>query len=276
MTRPSAGVALVLAGLCACAAPDRSAERSPRGALLVVGGGGTTDAIVARAFELAGGKAKRMLVVPQSSGDPEAGAKSRTYWMEKGAEVVDVLDVADPERALELVARADFVRMPGGDQKRLMTALEGTGIGAAIVERYEDGALVGGTSAGAAVMSSAMILGGEKADLESVRRGGTEIGEGLGLWPEAIVDQHFLKRQRFNRLLACVLDHPELVGIGIDERTAVVVRGSSCEVVGEGGVVVVDARRAQRRETKAGEAHSAADVRLSIHRNGDTFDLKPR
>src|SRR2546428_204716 len=82
--------------------------------------------------------------------------------------------------------------------------------------------------------------------------GGTQPTDGLALWPEVIVDQHFFKRQRFNRLLACVLDHPELVGVGIDEKTAVVVSNDKCEVIGESTVLVVDARSAVRKETKSG------------------------
>jgi cyanophycinase len=99
--------------------------------------------------------------------------------------------------------------------------------------------------------------------------------DGLGFWPQAIVDQHFVKRQRFTRLLACVLDHPDLVGVGIDEKTAVIVDGGKCEVMGESTVLVLDARAAQKRASKAGETLSASGLQLNVLHQGDKFEIKP-
>lgn len=249
-------------------------EPAPKGRLLAVGGGGTTDAIAARAIELAGGPKARMLIVPQASDAADAGVKSVEFWREKGFLDVRILDLKDRAAAKSAIGEADFLWMPGGDQSRLMPALTEAGVLDAIRARYHDGALVGGTSAGAAVLSAAMIIGGDRADLTNVRAGGTEMGVGLGLWEGVIVDQHFLKRQRFNRLLAGVLDHPELVGLGIDERTGVVLHpDGSCEVVGDGGVLVIDARRANRRPTAKAEVHSADTMALAIHRAGERFTL---
>ena len=250
---------------------------APKGKLVIVGGGGTTDEIIQRALALAGGKDARMLVVGQASSDPKAGEESRVFWMEKGATNVGVLDLSDPKAALEEVNKAAFVWMPGGDQVRLMAAFDGMSpILDAIRKRYVEGAVVGGTSAGAAVISSVMLIGGDKADLKSVRAGGSQTSPGFGLWSEAIVDQHFVQRQRFTRLLACVLDHPELLGVGIDEKTAVVVANGRAEVIGESTVLVIDARASTRRETKAGELLSADDLKLLVLRRGDTFEYLPR
>jgi cyanophycinase len=266
------GLSLGLLAL-ASAQIERGPARVPQGRLIVVGGGGTTDAIVARAIELAGGATARILILAQASSDPDSGKKSAEFWRTKGVSEVEVIDLADEAHALAAVAAADFIWMPGGDQNVLVAALAQTKLPEAMRARFEQGALIGGTSAGAAALSSLMIIGGDSADLTSVRSGGTKTAEGLCLWPEVLVDQHFVKRQRFNRLLACVLDHPELVGVGIDERTAVIVTGERCEVLGEGGVIVVDARSAQRARTKDGETHSASGVRLAIYRAGDAFDL---
>jgi cyanophycinase len=273
-------IALTLAALSlsafvfGAAAPVQVAPGpAPKGHLLVVGGGGTTDAIVERAFQLCGGKEARMLIVPQASSAADAGEDSKKFWVEKGAKNATVLDLADEAQALDAIAKADFIWMPGGDQSRLMEALAKTKAIAAIRKRYEEGALVGGTSAGAAVISPLMMIGGDKADLTAARAGGTQTTEGLALWPEVVVDQHFFKRQRFNRLLACVLDHPDLVGVGIDEKTAVVVSNGKCEVVGESSVLVLDARLSVRKETKSGETLSATNLRMQVLRAGDTFDL---
>jgi cyanophycinase len=266
-------VVLVSVGLFA---QDRASAAGPKGKLVVVGGGGTTEEIIARAFALAGGKDVRMLIVPQASGDAEdSGESSRKFWSEKGATRISVLDARDEKAALEQIERAQLIWIPGGDQSRLAERLGKTPLPAAMRKRYMEGAVVGGTSAGAAIMSRAMLIGGEKADLEWIRPGGSEVGEGFGLWPETIVDQHFVKRQRFTRLLTCVLDHPELVGVGIDERTAVIVDGTSCEVIGESSVLVVDARAAKARPAKPGEPLSASDVKMHVLRRGDKFEIAP-
>ncbi len=247
---------------------------APRGRILAVGGGGTTDAIAARAIALAGGPKAHMLIVPQASSSEDAGASSVEFWRAAGVLDVQVLALADRDAARAAIGAADFVCMPGGDQNRLMQALREADVLDAIRARYRDGALVGGTSAGAAVLSATMIVGGKSADLESVRAQGTEVADGIGLWSDALIDQHFLKRQRFNRLLAGVLDHPELVGIGIDERTGVVLQpDGSCEVVGDGGVVVIDARAATVRSAEPSTRHSADSMRLAVYRDGDRFTL---
>ncbi len=255
-------------------APARGPARAPAGRLLAVGGGGTTDAIVQQALALAGGAEARVLIVPQASSREDAGDSSAVFWKERGARNVTVLDVGDRAAAQRAIAAADFIWMPGGDQNRLAAALREADLVEALRARHKAGALVGGTSAGAAVLSAAMIAGGERADLETVRAGGTELVEGLGLWPDVLVDQHFLARRRFNRLLAGVLDRPELVGIGVDERTGVILHPDGvCEVVGDGAVLVLDARRAKRQAAEKGAHHSASGVSLAVYRAGDRFTL---
>jgi cyanophycinase len=91
-----------------------------------------------------------------------------------------------------------------------------------------------------------------------------------------IVDQHFVARQCFTRLLTCVLDNADFVGVGIDERTAVIVDGVRCHVMGESSVLVIDARAAQKRPSKPGEVLSASDLKMHVLRAGDTFEIAPR
>jgi cyanophycinase len=155
-----------------------------------------------------------------------------------------VLDLSDAKAGVEQVRRAKLIWMGGGDQNRLMQALSKTGVPEAIREGFRGGAVVGGTSAGAAVMSKVMITG--EADLDRIQAGATKTADGLGLWEGVIVDQHAVKRSRLNRLLSAVLDRPELVGVAIDEETAAVVEGARFEVMGKGCVVVVDARKAKK------------------------------
>jgi cyanophycinase len=216
-----------------------------------------------------------MLIVPQASSDPKAGEESRTFWMEHGATIVEVLDLADPAAATKAIEKAAFIWMPGGDQSRLYDALNAAKLVPVIVERFRAGAVVGGTSAGAAILSKLMIIGGEKADLKSVRAGGTETSDGLGLVTDVVLDQHFVKRQRFTRLLSCVLDHPDTVGVGIDEQTAVIVTGHALEVIGESSVLIIDPRGAKCAPRKAGELHDATGLKLHVLVRGDKFDFGP-
>ena len=242
------------------------------GALVIVGGGNTGPEIVSKALDLAGGRQAIVAVLPQSSAEPDAGNASVKMWRDAGARDAVKVSFADRAAAEAVLRRATLIWMPGGDQNRFMKAIDGTGLAGIIRERYQAGAIVGGTSAGAAVLSEAMITG--DADLQSITAGKTVIAKGLGLWPEAIVDQHFLKRQRGNRLLSAVLDRRTLVGVGIDESTAVVVRGESFDVIGKSSVVVIDPRGAAIAPAIDGQPASGAGLRLSVLRAGESYSLK--
>lgn len=242
------------------------------GPIVAVGGGGTTPAIVARTLELAGGKNAIVAVLPQSSELPTAGDGSVKMWTEAGAKSVRVVSFDDRDAARVALREATLIWMPGGSQSRFMEQIAGTGLAEVIVERHRAGAVVGGTSAGAAVLSAEMITG--DADLKSLKSGTTILKKGLGLLPDVIVDQHFLQRQRGNRLISGVLDHPTLIGVGIDEATAVIFEGTMMRVLGKSGVVVVDPRPATRERFAVGEVVAATGLRLSILREGMTYSLK--
>lgn len=304
--------ALLALAFVSCSSSDVLVRRPPapapivHGRLMVVGGGGTTPAMVARMLELAGGKDARIVILPQASAQPDRGKGSLELFAESGATNAIVLDPLEQAAAEKELESAALIWFPGGDQSRLMAALDEARLVDDVQRRYRQGAIVGGTSAGAAVMSPLMLTG--EADLESVRAGGTELVPGIGLWDEVIVDQHFVRRQRWARLASAVLDHPEFVGVGIDERTAVEVGDGAWRVWGEGSVVVFDARRARLAPATAaaltattaagatnadgasgtggastggtstgaapGEHPSAREIELSILRDGDTFALR--
>jgi cyanophycinase len=243
------------------------------GTLVVVGGGNTGPDIVTKTLALAGGPSAIVAVLPQSSAEPDAGDGSVKMWKDAGAREVAKVSFDDREAAAAALRRATLIWMPGGDQTRFMKAIDGTGLAEVIRERYRAGAVVGGTSAGAAVISEAMITG--DADLQSLTAGKTVLARGLALWPEVIVDQHFLKRQRGNRLISAVLDRPTLVGVGIDESTGVVVRGSSFEVIGQSSVVVIDPRGARVDSMAAGRPVAGVGLKLSVLRAGMKYELNP-
>jgi len=248
-----------------------SVSAQSRGAIVAVGGGGTTDAIVRRTLDLAGGSNAVVVVLPQSSASAGAGDSSVKMWLDAGAKQARKVDFVAPE-AKGAIEAATLIWIPGGDQNRFMKAIEGTRLDEVIRARYRAGAVVGGTSAGAAVLSESMITG--EADLASLASGKTVLAKGLALWPDALVDQHFLKRQRNNRLLSAVLDHPKLVGVGIDEGTAAILRNGRIEVVGRSAVVVFDARDAKVEKTPPGGPVAATGVKTSVLREGMSLSVK--
>jgi cyanophycinase len=273
--RPLAVAAL----LFALAPPAGAAEpaAAPAGSLLLIGGGERPAAALAKFVELAGGPEARILVLPTASELADTGEVHARELAERGgARHVEELPLrtrADAARA-DLVARiaaADGLFFTGGDQSRITAALAGTPAGEAIAAAWRRGVALGGSSAGTACMSPWMLTG--EGDFESVRPGGVELVPGLGFADGMILDQHFLARGRFNRLLAAVLEHPDLVGVGVDEATAVWIRpDASFEVIGERQVLVIDARGAAVHRD-GGAGFGADGVRLHLLRPGDRFDL---
>jgi cyanophycinase len=246
-----------------------------QGSVIVVGGGSTGPEIVSKALELGGGKGHAIVaVLPQSSAEPDAGEASVKMWLEAGAKEAAKVSFEDRAAARASLERATLIWMPGGDQNRFMKAIAGTGLDEVILARHRAGIAVGGTSAGAAVLAAEMFTG--DADLKSLTAGATVTAKGLGVLPGLLIDQHFLKRQRDNRLLSAVFDHPSLVGVGIDESTAIVVRGTSFEVIGKSSVVVVDARTASVDRAKTGELVSGTGVTLAVLHAGQSYSLAGR
>lgn len=248
-----------------------AAEDPEPGPLVVVGGGGTPGPVLARALDLAGGEGARVVVLPQASSSADRGASSARMFREAGAAEVVVLDGQPPAELERALATADLVWLSGGSQVRLVEALGALGLVDDLRAAHARGAVVGGTSAGAAAQSARMITG--EADLEAVKPGATELVEGLGLWEEVIVDQHFVTRRRNNRLLSAVLDTGR-VGVGIDERTAVIVGSDGAfEVLGDGVVLVYDPRGAQISRGDDDVWTAAVGLGLHVLRAGMVLNL---
>jgi cyanophycinase len=241
------------------------------GPLLLIGGGRTLPVFCERALGLTGGADTVVLIVPQSSSDPDAGLGSIEMWKEAGARDVTRLQLQDLDQARAAIRRADLIWMPGGSQSRLVDALTEAGLAEELRRRHAQGALVGGTSAGAAAAPSWMITGKQvPVRLES---GGTEVVAGLGLWPGVTVDQHFLRRGRWNRFVEAVLSHPDRLGVALGESTGVLVQGGELEVIGAHNVVVLDARGADVLAVKEGEVPGATGLSLHVLRDGMRFEM---
>ena len=280
-TSPAPGAAPVAATTAATAAAPAP---TARGHLFIVGGGPRPAALTRRCLELAGGPPARIVVCGRASADTTAGPEVAAALRRLGADAF-ALTIGREQAMRDSVARlldgVTGVWFGGGDQSRLTAALGGTPVEAAIHRLYERGAVVGGTSAGAAVMSAIMITGderrpgGARPDTTqawiTVDRDNVVTTRGFGLLPGAIVDQHFLRRRRNNRLLSVALEHPAHVAVGIDESTAIQVNPGGCwDILGASQVVVYDPRQA--RLTTAAAPLGAAGVRLSILPAGSRYE----
>jgi cyanophycinase len=190
--------------------------------------------------------------------------------------VEDRNEASDREK-LEVLDDAQGVFFSGGDQLRITSQIGDTGIEAKVRALFERGGVVAGTSAGAAVMSETMLVKGTSK--ETHRIGDLHMAPGLGLIRNVIIDQHFAERGRFGRLLGAVATNPRVLGIGIDEDTAVLVEGDQMCVVGAGAVYVVDGEKV----THSNVAEAETEATLAMHNvivhvlaEGDMFDLRKR
>ncbi|HEY2787050.1 MAG TPA: cyanophycinase [Fimbriiglobus sp.] len=221
------------------------------GKLVIVGGGTMPDAVRTRFVALAGGKEKAAIVViPTASADADDPAKADSFlaaWKKLEPASVVLLHTRDRKTANDTkfcapLDSATAVWFSGGDQSKLVAAYAGTLVGKKLHALFARGGVIGGTSAGAAVMSDVMITGGNPK---------AAIAAGFGFLPGFVVDQHFVKRDRKARLVGVLDAHPGYVGLGIDEGTAAVCSGRRMTVLGESTVTVILSPGAgkQRSET---------------------------
>lgn len=243
--RSRAPLALLLTAAAGCsthsAAPRARFDALAGGPVVAVGGGGTPDEALAVMLELAGageGREVVALVIPNASQREDRGVGSAGMWRDAGAAAADLM-ADDPAAAAAQIASADIVWMSGGDQDRLLDDLERLELVDDLLAAHERGAVIGGTSAGAAVLGSRSIAG--SPDPAPYARGALEGRPGLGLLPGVIVDQHFAERRREGRLITALVDAPEALAFGIGEGTAAVVEGATFRVVGRGVVLRLDA-----------------------------------
>jgi cyanophycinase len=264
------------------------AGENPKGHLVIIGGGKRGQQIMQTYVQLAGGEGAKVVVFPMASELADTiGPEQAVSIQQAGARTVFSLNInhaqAESDSIIKLLDGVTGVFFSGGDQSKLTAALLGTQVEKKLHQLYQDGAVLGGTSAGAAVMSKMMITGREKLSRDTnnaytfIKRNNIETAEGFGFLDNAIVDQHFIKRKRHNRLISLVLENPRLIGIGIDEATAIVVNpDESFSIVGEGTVMVFDAAHSKKiRENEKG--HLGADnILLHILMAGDSFNMKTR
>jgi cyanophycinase len=277
---------LLLTGLAASDSIAPHSSAGPRGSLILLGGGDRPETTMRRFVELAGGLDARVAVVPIASSEPGKTGRSIAAELDRLGARAFVFNFDRAAAMTGTAARrldsATGIWFSGGDQARVTAALRGTPVLRVMQRRYREGAVVGGTSAGAAIMSDSMITGNQSPpgdstgyygdDYPAIARRRVEIVAGLGFLPRAIVDQHFIRRERHNRLLSAVLERPTFLGVGIDESTALEVEPDGrWRVLGESAVVIYDARNAQVTDPRR-PILGAVGLRVHVLPPGSVFD----
>ena len=258
----------------------------PQGQLVIIGGAEDTEGecrILREFIRRAGGVKARIVILTAASSLPgEVGEEYIEIFERLGVERVDVVDTRSPEDANDLhtiraVVQATGIFFTGGDQARIVRSIKGTILEDALHKRYGEGAVIAGTSAGAAVMPDTMILEGESDT--NPRMDVVKMGPGLGFLPNVVVDQHFAQRGRLGRLLSAMLNEPSVIGFGIDENTALIVNGTKLQVIGEGAVTVVDETETTYNnmdQVLKDEPVAVFGIKLHILPDGCQFNLATR
>lgn len=258
-----------------------------KGILLIIGGNEdkTEECRILRKFiALSGGRSAKIAILTTATELPmEVGTEYKVLFELFGAKEVDTVHIADRMQAFdrhtaENIARYTGMFFTGGDQLRLTSILGGSVVDQAIKENFMRGGVIAGTSAGASVMSHTMIVGGDSS--ETPKKATISMAEGMGLLDKVVIDQHFAQRGRINRLLAVVAQNPNVIGIGIDEDTALIVDGEGkCQVTGSQTVTIVDGRQivhSNISESSRFDPLAITNVTLHILPDGFGYDLKQR
>ncbi len=271
------------------------AEPAIRGYAVPIGGALKADneEVWQRIVQLAGGKGARFVVFGTASEDPEASAKQVVDLLQRRGAIAEALPVApkflwvDLNKVVRdpaLIAKVKAARgvfFTGGTQERIVDVLQPGGHSTpmleAIWEVYRKGGVVAGTSAGAAIMSTIMFR--DAPSVINVLKGrfvdGKQVDRGLGfVGPNLFVDQHFLKRGRFGRMIPLMMAKGYKIGLGVDENTAAIIRGDEIEVIGDRGCLVVDLTEAKTDESLG--AFNVQGARLSYLEHGDRYHMRAR
>jgi len=270
-------VVLLFLGSAVSYAQDNNAQ----GALFIIGGGSRPPEMVRELCQLAlKDTTDYILIFPQASSEPDtsfyyATLQFRALGYHRIYQVFQEGDQPFRHTLLDTIRMASLIYLGGGDQSRFMELVKDNPLYMALHDAYNQGAVIAGTSAGAAVMSRLMITGDQKkypdytGDFQTIEAGNMELAQGLGLLSSVVIDQHFIKRMRFNRLLTVVLEQPEITGIGIDESTALYVKNSHGTVYGAGQVMVIRVQKDLVRSKQG--LLGARDIRLDLLLKGDTL-----
>lgn len=252
--------------------------------LIAIGGGDLAEApgVLDAIFKTVERKDEaRLLILTVATSEVEgAYDKYDAIFRKRNIKHVEMADVSVREDAFDdfavkKIEAADILFFTGGDQLNITSLFGGSPMHEAMQRRMNSGVVIVGTSAGAAMMSGSMIVGGRSDSAPKAE--GVQLGPGLDLIPEAVVDTHFSQRGRHGRLLTVIAHYPHLTGIGLDEKCSVVVKGRKLTVVGDGCVTVFEGKSVTHcdlPERKPGECIGILGVQLHVLPCGYSYDLE--
>jgi cyanophycinase len=257
-----------------------------RGFIVPIGGAEDKEGaanILRKFIEVSGGSGARIVIIPTASSLEDTGRRYEKLFRKLGADEAKSLpftsrDETSKTEWLDYIEKANGIFVTGGNQLRLTTILGGTPVAKAIRRANARGVTVGGTSAGAAILSEHMIAFGEEG--HTPHAGRVTLVPGFGLTNRIMIDQHFRQRDRLGRLLTALAYNPFAVGVGLDEDTAAFIdHTKKLTVVGNGAITIVDASELSHSsiaDTKEGKPVCMTNVRLHVLVDGGTFDLDTR
>jgi cyanophycinase len=265
-------------------------KKEGKGSLIAVGGGesstitGDSIKIIEKFLELSGGLSKAKIIVMTVATDSPEDAEERYREVFerlkfKNFEFLNIIDRSEAfsDSILQKIESATGLYFTGGNQLHVTALTGGTPLHLLIVEKFNQGLTIGGTSAGAMMMSSSTLLSGSGDTAPKL--GAIEVAPGMELLESSIIDTHFSQRGRHGRLLSSVAHNPQVLGIGIDERTAMVVEDGKFEVIGEGAVTVICAKNSMHTNVpyiRTEETIGIFGVNFHILPNGYKYDLRRR
>jgi len=261
-----------------------SLAHAQKGKLFIIGGGERSSALIADLVKTSELRSTDYIVIlPMATSVPE---ESIAYISEQISEFSNNKIVSfnfSKEQAnnntnwIDSVKNARLIYVTGGDQNKFMEIVRDSKLYEAMHEAYRDGATISGTSAGAAIMSKVMITGSQKQDSKSdsfreIKADYVEVSSGMGFLKNVIIDQHFIIRSRYNRLLSVLYDHSDKTVVGIDEGTALVVSKNKARISGDSQVLVVN--NPKNKKNMPNGKVSFQQANLSIYVHGQEFKLK--
>jgi cyanophycinase len=264
--------------ILSCHQPEKK-----EGKLFIIGGGVRPDDMIDKMIHESGiDKGGYGVVLPMASIQPDTEIiDTQNDFIKRGCTNVYGLSFKKgepfPSSWIDSIRHARMIFISGGDQARFMDAIAGTPVQATIHEAFENGSLIAGTSAGAAVMSHKMITGnelkhpGDSATFITMEDKNVEIREGLGMLETVIIDQHFIKRKRLNRLVSVCIENPENICAGIDESTALLVEGNTATVYGLNQVVVLHPPSSGAKAEKG--LLGIRNIQLDVLLPGESFQI---
>lgn len=257
------------------------------GNLLIIGGAEDKKnecQILKEFVKLAKARDGKIVIMPTATEQPEkVGEEYSQIFKELGIQEVEVLKIDSrkdgfSKKAQQSIEEATGIFFTGGDQLRITSLLGGTPVDQSLQKAYKNGIVIAGTSAGAAAMSSTMIIGGNGESTPQM--GILNMAPGMGLVNEVVIDQHFAQRGRLGRLLSAVAQNPYILGIGIDEDTAILIDSeANLRVIGSQTVTIVDGKDSSFTnvsELKPHQPLAITDILVHILPNGYSYDLKER